>query len=591
MFTPRRASNLFRTRLHCLRAVEAAAPPQTYQSKSNILHQISQNQPINLHQTQPHHRNFFTFLGSNSQSDAKSNGEEQQRQQEDEGENLEDGIDELGDSSTKEEDAVPKAEEKEEVRTVSFSLFNVVASAPSRDVYAALDKSMEEIKEVEHVKIREVLHNLRKCKMYEFAYQLSNWLESKHLFNCEEEKDYATRLDLIAKRRGMALAEKYMNNSIPETCKGETVYGTMLWNYVSVGDVKNAEQVFEKMRELGFPVSGFVCQQMILLYKKFDKRKIKSVLLLMEENDVKPTRFTYLLLIDLKGEANDIAGMEELVEALKSDGLELDNYIRAVLARHYIGAGFGEKAGEILKEMEGEGLEENHGACKNLLPLYAALGKADEVERIWKVCEADGHADDCLAAISAFGKVGRVEKAEEIFEKRIKSGRNISSKVYTALMDVYVDHKLLAKGEDLVKRMASSGCPINRFLWDSLVKLYIDAGEVEKADAVLQKALQQWDKRKKPPLYKSFHVIMDQYSRRGDIHNTEKIFHHLKQSGYVSKIWDYQSLLQAYIKAKVPAYGLRERMMADNLTPNKFVAGQLAQVDPFKKTAISDLLD
>ncbi|KAI3890141.1 hypothetical protein MKX03_020042 [Papaver bracteatum] len=496
MFTLRRASNHFRTRLHCLRAAgAAAAPPQIYRSKSNILHQISQNQSINLHQTQPYHRNFFTFLDSNSQSDAKSNGEEQQLQQEeDEGENLEDGIDELGDSSTMEEDAVPKAEEKEEVRTVPFSLFNVVASAPSRDVYAALDKSMEEIKAVDHVKMREVLHNLRKCKMYEFAYQLSNWLESKNLFICEEEKDYATRLDLIAKRRGMALAEKYMKNSIPETCKGETVYGTMLCNYVSAGDVKNAEQVFEKMRELGFPVSGFVCQQMILLYKKFDKRKIKSVLLLMEENDVKPTRFTYLLLIDLKGETNDIAGMEELVEALKSDGSELDNYIRAVLARHYIGAGFDEKAGEILKEMEGEGLEENHGACKNLLPLYAALGKADEVERIWNVCEADGRADDCLAAISAFGKVGRVEKAEEIFEKRINSGRNISSKVYLALMDVYVDHKLLAKGEDLVKRMANSGCPINRFVWDTLVKLYVDAGEVEKADAILQKALQQWDK-------------------------------------------------------------------------------------------------
>ncbi|RZC91472.1 hypothetical protein C5167_027540 [Papaver somniferum] len=590
MFTLRRASNHLRTRLHSLRAVGAAAPPQSYHSKSNILHQISQNQSINLHQTRPNHRNFFTFLGSNSQSDAKSNGEEEQQEEEDEGENLEDGFDELDDPSTKEEDTVSKAEE-EEVTTVPFDLFHVIVSAPSRDVYAALDKFMEEVKAVEHVKIREVLHNLRKCKMYEFAYQLSNWLESKHLFICEEEKDYATRLDLIAKRRGMALADKYMKNLIPETCKGETVYGTMLSNYVSVGDVKNAEQVFEKMRGLGFPVSGFVCQQMILLYKKFDKRKVKSVLMLMEENDVKPTRFIYLLLIDLKGEANDIAGMEELVESLKSDGLELDNYIRAVLARHYIAAGLDEKAGKILKEMEGEVLEENRGVCKGLLPLYAALGKADEVERIWKVCESDGRADDSLAAISAFGKVGRVEKAEEIFEKRIKSGKNISSKVYTALMDVYIDHKLLTKGEDLVKRMASASHPINRFVWHTLVKLYVDAGEVEKADAALQKALQLWDKRKKPPLYKSFHVIMDQYSRRGDIHNTEKIFHHLKQSGYVSKLWDYQSLLHAYIKAKVPAYGLRERMMADKLTPNKFVAGLLAQVDPFKKTAISDLLD
>ncbi|KAI3893015.1 hypothetical protein MKX03_000302 [Papaver bracteatum] len=450
---------------------------------------------------------------------------------------------------------------------------------------------MEEIKLLGHAQISLVLHSLTRCKMYEMALQLSNWLESKNMFNFEEERDYATRLDLIAKRRGMALADKYLKQSIPETYRGVKVYETLLCNYVSASDLKKAEHVFEKMRDLGFPVSGFACQQMILLYKKFDKRKIKSVLSLMDENDVKPTRFIYRLLVDLKGAANDIAGMEELVEALKSDGLELDNYIRGVLARHYILAELNEKAGKVLKEMEGEDLEDNHGACKHLLPLYAALGKADEVERIWKVCESDGRVDDYLAAISAFGKLGRVDKAEDIFEKRITSGKTISSKGYAVLLNVYGDHKLLAKGKDLVKRMASARQPINRFVCDTLVKIYVDAGEVESADSVLQKAIKQGDKRMEPPLYKSFHVIMDQYSRRGDIHNTEKIFHQLRQSGYASKIWDYQSLLQAYIKAKVPAYGFRERMTADKLIPNKFVAGQLAQVDPFKKTAISDLLD
>ncbi|KAI3950274.1 hypothetical protein MKX01_016922 [Papaver californicum] len=578
MFTLRRASNYFRTRLHCLRAVVvgAAAPPQTYhtKTKSDIFHQISATQSINLHSSQTYHRNLFTFLGFNSESDTKGKGEEE----EGDGENVEDGFSELDDPSTiskEEEDTVVKAEE-EEVRTVPFDLFSVVASAPSRNVYAALDKFIDEVKALENVKIREVLHNLRKCKMYALAYQLSNWLELKEMFIFEEEKDYATRLALIAKRRGMAFAEKYLQKSIPETFKGETVYGTMLFNYRSIGNVKKAEQVFEKMRDLGFPVSEFACQQMILLYKKFDKKKIK-----------RPTRFAYQLLIDMKGKSNDIAGMEELVQAMKSDGLELSNYIHAVLARHYISAGFNDKAEEILKEMEGEDLEENRGVCRHLLPIYAVFGKGDEVERIWKVCESDGRADDCLAAISAFGKVGKVEKAEEIFEKRIKSGKSISSKVFAALLNVYVDHKLLAKGKDLVKRMESASHPIV----DTLVRLYVDAGEVENADSVLQMAMQKWDKRVKPPLFKSFRLIMDQYSRRGDIHNTEKIFDCLRQSGYVSKIWDYQSLLQAYIKAKAPAYGFRERMMADSLIPNKFVAGQLAEVDPFKKTAISYLLD
>ncbi|KAI3933063.1 hypothetical protein MKW92_005220 [Papaver armeniacum] len=573
MFTLRRASNHFRTRLHCLRAGAAAAPPRIYhtKSKSDVLDQISPAESNNLRQDSSNHRNLLKILVVDRKVEKK---------EDDVGEDLRDGFSELENPPEDEEDP-------EEVRSPHFNLFYVIASAHPRNLYASLDKFIQEIKALQHAQIRKVLSKLSRRQMCQLAYQLSNWLESNKMFNFKEEIDYATRLDLIAKVSGLPLAEKYLDESIPETFKGEKVYKTLLYNHIKAGNAKKAEQVFEKMRDLGFPVSGYACEQMIALYRKFDKTKIANVLLLMDENDVKPTRFTYQILIDVKGKSNDIPGMEELVQAMKNDGLELDNHIRSVLARHYIHAGFDMKAEEILKEMETEDLEVKFRECKHLLPLYAALGKADQVERIWKLCESDGRVDDDAAGISAFGKVGRVEKAEEIFEKSVKS----SSKGYIALLNVYVDHKLVAKCEDLVKRMTSASIPIDRILCYSLVKFYVDAGEVEKADSVLQKALQQGDRRLKPS-YNSFQLIMNQYSTRGDIHNTEKIFHRLKQTGYASNIWDYQSLLQAYINGKVPAYGFRERMMADNLIPDKFFDVQLADVHPFKKTAMSsDLLD
>ncbi|GMH28322.1 hypothetical protein Nepgr_030165 [Nepenthes gracilis] len=91
--------------------------------------------------------------------------------------------------------------------------------------------------------------------------------------------------------------------------------------------------------------------------------------------------------------------------------------------------------------------------------------------------------------------------------------------------------------------------------------------------------------------FSSFLCIMEHYANRGDIHNSEKMFHRMRQAGYVSRARPYQTLLQAYINAKAPAYGIRERMKADNIFPNKSFAGQLAQVDAFRKTAVSDLLD
>nr|UPT49332.1 pentatricopeptide repeat protein AaPPR256 [Agave angustifolia] len=170
----------------------------------------------------------------------------------------------------------------------------------------------------------------------------------------------------------------------------------------------------------------------------------------------------------------------------------------------------------------------------------------------------------------------------------MKTWNKLSPRYYNALLKVYADHKLLSKGKDLAKRMSENGCRIGPLTWDALVKLYVASGEVEKADSILHKAVQQNQIR---PLYSSYMAVLDQYAKRGDIHNAEKIFHKLRQNGYMGRMRLYQSLLQAYINAKAPAYGFRERLKADNMFPNKAVAAQLQSLDSFKRTQISDLLD
>jgi pentatricopeptide repeat protein len=147
---------------------------------------------------------------------------------------------------------------------------------------------------------------------------------------------------------------------------------------------------------------------------------------------------------------------------------------------------------------------------------------------------------------------------------------------------------MVSEGKDLVKQMSDSGCNIGALTWDAVIKLYVEAGEVEKAESSLSKAIQS---KQIKPLMSSFMYLMHEYVRRGDVHNTEKIFQRMKQAGYQSRFWAYQTLIQAYVNAKAPAYGMKERMKADNIFPNKRLAAQLAKADPFKKTPLSDLLD
>ncbi|KAF8396270.1 hypothetical protein HHK36_017885 [Tetracentron sinense] len=494
-----------------------------------------------------------------------------------------------------------------EKKRAPSGLFKAIMAISGPSINATLSKWVEERNDLGRTEISVTMVNLRKRRMYGRALQnyivsvemfvkydtaglivvfLSEWLEANKRIDFVE-RDYASRLDLIAKVRGLQKAEKYIEQ-IPKSFKGEVIYRTLLANCVTTINLKKAEEVFNKMRDLGFPVTIFACNQLLLLYKRLDKKKIPGVLLLMEKENIKPSLFTYKLLIDTKGQSNDITGMDKLVETMKEDGIKPDIHTQAILARHYVSGGLKKKAEAVLKEMEGGSLKQNRWACKDLLPLYAALGKADEVGRVWKVCESNPWLEECIAAIDAWGKLKKIEEAEAVFEKMFKTWKKLSTRHYTALLKVYANHKLLAKGKDLVKRMADNRCRIGPFTWDALVKLYVEAGEVEKADSILKKASQQNEMK---PMFSSYMVVMNQYAKRGDVHNTEKMFHRMRQSGYVGRLGQYQTLLLAYINAKAPAYGFRERMKVDNIFLNRMLAEHFAQVDPFRKTAISDLLD
>ncbi|CAM8955748.1 unnamed protein product [Rhodiola kirilowii] len=497
-----------------------------------------------------------------------------------------DDVDGLKAPTSEDLDLLPTDNEKKSRKMRSPELFKAILSAPGLSIGSALDKYIEDGKEVNSSDIADAMFRLRQRRMFGRALQLSEWLEKNKLIEFNE-KEYASRLDLLVKVRGIHKGESYIN-SIPESFRGELIYRTLLANIVVLGNGRKAEEIFNKMRDMDFPLSSFSYNQLLILYMRTDKKKIADVLLLMEQENVKPTPFTYKILIETKGQTSDLTGMEQLVETMKSDGMEPDISTLTLMAKHYIRGGLKDKALKLMKQIEGDDLKANRPACAYLLPLYASLGDANEVKRIWEVCESRPYLPECMGAIEAWGRLKNVEEAERVFDKMLQTSKRISAKQYNSLLKVYVDNKMLAKGKELVNKMGELGCTIGPYTWDALVKMYVEAGEVEKADAILQKAA---EKTRLKPMYSSYMYIMEHYANKGDVHNTEKMFHRLRLAGYISRIKPFQALAQAYINSKTPAYGMRERLKADNLFPNKPLAAQLVQIDAFKKTAVSDLLD
>ncbi|CAN6886527.1 unnamed protein product [Brassica oleracea] len=441
-----------------------------------------------------------------------------------------------------------------------------------KSVKHVLEQWVKEGKDLSQAEVSLAVHNLRKRRSYAMCLQLWEWLRANTQFEFTEA-NYASQLDLVAKVHSLQKAEAFLND-IPESSRGEVVYRTLLANCVLKLHVKRAEDLFNKMRELKFPTSVFACNQLLLLYSKHDRKKIPDVLLLMEKENIKPTRGTYQFLINSKGLSGDIAGMDKLVETMKEEGIKLDPEIQAAVARYYMRAGRKERAEEVMKEIEGEGLEQAPWVCRSLLPLYAEIGDKENVRRLSRFVEQALRYDNSIAAIKAWGKLKEIEEAEAVFDKLVEKYKLVPMLPYFSLMEIYTENKMLTKGKNLVKRIASAGVKIGPSTWHALVKLYIKAGEVGKAEMILNKATKD---NKMRPLFISYMVILEEYAKRGDVHNAEKVFMRMKRAGYAAQLMQYETVLLAYVNAKTPAYGMSERMKVDNVFPNKSLAAKLAQ--------------
>ncbi|RHN82565.1 putative pentatricopeptide [Medicago truncatula] len=130
---------------------------------------------------------------------------------------------------------------------------------------------------------------------------------------------------------------------------------------------------------------------------------------MMEKENVKPSPYTYKILIDVKGMSNDIDGISQIVRTMKAEGVEPDHLTWAVLARHYASAGLIEKTEAILK-------------------------------------------------VTICG-LKKIEEAEAVFGMMSIKWKLIAQN-YLVLLKIYTRHKMLDKGKDLIKKMEDSGCII-----------------------------------------------------------------------------------------------------------------------------------
>lgn len=395
-----------------------------------------------------------------------------------------------------------------------------------------------------------------------------------------EMADNIVRIDLKAKMKQFAVAEQLLEDSPPEF-KTELAYHTLLRNYADYQMAQKADALLEKLKGTGILTLPFAFNQMMLLYKrKGMMNKVTEILADMKTHGVPKDVYTYNILMDVKARSGDIEGMEKIFEELSADeNVKADAATFGTLATFCVHAGLLDKARSYLKEMEEGDVFRNRSAYDILISQYGAVGDQEGVERVWEKVKSGPVVSNrsYITVIEAFGKLGMVEKAEELYGIMSKSKGLILSRQFNSLLSAYARQGLMEKAEKLVEDMVKLGRKKNAVTYHHLVTGYLKTDQLDKALAVMKEAQGDSKQGRSRLWVETLISVLDAYAERGDVISAEKQFQDIKKAYPRPNIQVYNILLKAYIKSRVPALGFLQRMLADKLVPNEETLNLLRQ--------------
>lgn len=447
---------------------------------------------------------------------------------------------------------------------------------------AVISSWVAEGKPVSHAEVILTITILRKQLKYKRALEVSYWILTEKPFDLTD-MDYAICLDLIAKVHGVQKAVDYFA-TIPKAFQTAMAYSTLLTVYVENNMEREAVGLVQKAEKLGLGQRTFMHNKLLHVYRKNGKMKrVDELLKVMDEKKIEPDVYTYNIILDIRAKRGDAAGMEKWWKRIENDKQVSPNAATyCILARGYVVAGLLDKAEKATKQAEISPFRRKRLVYRMLLKLYAQLGKSDELERIWGLL-TNGFKiimGEYIIMIESLGKVGKVERAEEIFEKMIDKLGTKRLKQFNALLSVYSNQGMLEKAEDLVQKISKTSFRPNPSTYHQLIKMYVKAGKEEKAKQTLLKA--QKENRtsvRNVPWYTSFQVLLEMYAEKGDVQNAEKVIKSLKNAGYSCSFRSYCTLLKAYTKAEITPYGFLDRLRGDGAIPNAYIRSELEKIN------------
>ncbi|XP_015899701.3 pentatricopeptide repeat-containing protein At2g20710, mitochondrial [Ziziphus jujuba] len=447
---------------------------------------------------------------------------------------------------------------------------------PKVSIVPVLDKWVQDGQYVSKAGLLDIIKELRHYGRYGHALEISMWMTDKRYYPLSYGH-VAIRLDLISKVHGIEQAENYFN-SVPRQLKSLEVYGALLNCYARAELVEKAEAVMQQMRDMGLARSILSYNTLLnLYYKTGGYEKMENLLHEMEEKGIDNDKITYAIQISAYAANSDVDGINKILTKMETNPEVLDWATYSTAANGFIKAGLVDKALLMLKKSEEmiSTANKKPAAFEFILTQYAAIGKKDEVLRLWELFNKQLRVFNrgYMSMITSLLKFDDIESAEKIFEEWESRNLNYDIRIPNFLIRAYCRKGLFEKAESLLTRVIEKGGKPDEKTWRYLASGYFKHNQMWKAVEATKQEISVARSFWRPSKY-YLAVSLDYLKGKGDLEGAEEIIRLVRDKGFVS--WDIQEKVLDYIKdgesnSPLP-FGLLAKALDGDEEPSKLLA-------------------
>lgn len=432
-----------------------------------------------------------------------------------------------------------------------------------------LEQWVQEGHTVQKHVLQAIIKKLVGLRRFAQALELSFWMTDRRHLHLSAG-DVAYRLELINKVHGLEKAFEYFGK-VPDQLRKPQCYGSLLRCYVEAKAVDKAEELFANMHEMGI-ISSYAYNWMMKLY--LDSGQIERVQAMfqdMEEKGIKPDMFSMDHLLAAYIAAEDVEGVENVLDKANPNHKLLNWHAHASAARLFMKSEMRVRAILALLEAERQiSPKDGKVAYSMLLSAYGDLGMRPDVERIWSVYKSKVPACNTMymSRISVLLKMNDIDGAEQALKEWDMLDLTYKDfRLIDLMVDAYCREGLVEKAAALVDDAIDKGRTLLGSTWYKLAGGFFETGNTLKAVEMTKKALVSATSPWKPGLTNVL-MSLNYFRDQKDVEAAEEMASMLQKVLPLTRDV-YHCLLKTYIHAGKPVSNLLDRMKKDGLEANE----------------------